>query len=448
VESILERVRTFFRDDLWSQEPLPAPLGWLRSVVQLGFLIAEGFVKDHLTLRAYHLTFLTMISIVPLLAIAVAVVDLIGGGPEVVEQILGKLAAVTPEAKDFLLRQVGEFNFKALGGLSGGVVLFTTILQIGGIEKGLNAIWGVQEQRPWVRRIPDYMAVIFVAPILMGVAIPLRTTIESQWLVQRMHDVPWLDALLASGIEYAPFVLTLLAFAFLYWFLPNTRVRPRSALLGGGVAAVLFGLAQVAFVATVRGSSRYGAALGALAGVALFMIWVYWSWNVVLFGAEVAYAHQTLNLYRREVRGQAPGAAARETIGLAIAVQCAKAFEDGSEPWTADALSDTLDVPLRSVREILGELETKGILNACGGEQHGAYQLGRPAEHVRVADVLTALQGERHIELGAPEVAQQVNAILAEIDQAAAPAAEGKSLRDLVIDLGGPGEPTQLASGK
>ncbi|MCP5067554.1 MAG: YihY family inner membrane protein [bacterium] len=444
--SLLERVRAFYRDELWSREPLPAPLGWLRSVVQLGFLIGEGFVKDHLTLRAYHLTFLTMISIVPLLAIAVAMVDLIGGGPEVVETLLSKFAAVTPEAQEFLLAQVGEFNFRALGGLSGGVVLFTTILQIGGVEKGLNAIWGVHEQRPWVRRIPDYMAVIFVAPILMGIAIPLRTTIESQWLVQRMREVPWIEALLASGLEYAPFLLTLLAFGLLYWFLPNTRVRPRSALLGGAVAAVLFGLAQMAFVATVRGSSRYGAALGALAGVALFMIWVYWSWNVVLFGAEVAYAHQTLNLYRREVRGLAPGAAARETIGLAIAVQCARAFEDGNDPWTADALSDALDVPLRTVREILVELEAENILSECRDDQHGAFQLGRPAEQVRVADVLTALQGERHVELGAPEVARRVDEILSQIDRAAAPTAEGKSLRDLVFELAAPEEPTLLAS--
>lgn len=448
VASLLERARAFFRDDLWSREPLPAPLGWIRSTLQLGFLIGQGFVKDQLTLRAYHLTFLTMISIVPLLAIAVALVDVIGGGPEIVEQLLGRLAGVTPEAEEFLITQVGEFNFGALGGLSGAVVLFTTILQIGAIEKGLNAIWGIHEQRPWARRIPDYLAVIIVGPILMGIAIPLRTSIESQWIVHRIRHIPGVEALLASGIEYAPLALSLLAFAFLYWFLPNTRVRPRSALLGGSVAAVLFGLAQVAFVATIRSSSRYGAALGALAGAALFMIWVYWSWNVMLFGAEVAYADQTLNLYRREVRGKAPGPAARETIGLAIAVQCARSFEEASGPWTADALSDSLDVPLRSVREILGELEATGILSLCGGEHQDAYQLGRPAGKVRVADVLTALKGERHVVLGSSEIARQVNQALAEIDRAAAPVAEQKTLRDLVLELGALAEPTQLASGE
>ena len=413
----------------------------MRSVVQLGIVIAEGFVKDQLLLRAYPLTFLTMLSIVPLLAIAVALVDLIGGGQDVVRQILDQFAAVTPEASTFILDQVGSFNFGALGGLSGAVVMITTVLQIGGIEKALNAIWGVQQQRPWVRRIPDYLAVVVVAPLLMGIAIPLRTTIESQWLVQRALDLPGLDLLYSTGLQYAPLLLSVLAFSFLYWFLPNTNVRPLSAILGGVVGAALFGVAQVAFVAGVRESARYGAAFGALAGAAFFMVWVYWSWCVVLFGAQVAYAHQTLSLYRREVRGEAPGPAARETIGLAIALQCARDFREGGEPWTADRLSDTLDIPLRTVRDILGCLTEAGILGECGGDQTGAYQVGRPLDRIQVADVLEALRGPRHAEIGDGPVAGRVEQVLGEVDAASAELAAKRTLRDLVDELPPEAEP-------
>lgn len=411
----------------------------MRSAIQLGIVIAEGFVKDQLLLRAYPLTFLTMLSIVPLLAIAVALVDLIGGGQDVVRQILDQFAAVTPEASTFILDQVGNFNFGALGGLSGAVVLITTVLQVGGIEKALNAIWGVQQQRPWVRRVPDYLAVVVVAPLLMGVAIPLRTTIESQWFVQRALDLPAFDLLYSTGLQYAPLLLSVLAFSFLYWFLPNTRVRPLSAILGGAVGAGLFGVAQVAFVAGVTQSARYGAAFGALAGVAFFMVWVYWSWCVVLFGAQVAYAHQTLGLYRREVRGEAPGPAARETIGLAIALQCATDFRQGGEPWTADRLSDTLDIPLRTVRDVLVSLSEAGILGECGGERAGAYQVSRPLDQIRVSDVLVALRGPRHAELGSSPVAGRVEQVLEEVDAAAEDLASTQSLRQLVDEL--PAEP-------
>ncbi len=399
-------------------------------------VIGEGFVKDQLLLRAYPLTFLTVLSIVPLLAIAVALVDLIGGGQEVVAQILDQFAAVTPQASQFILDQVGNFNFGALGGLSGAVVLFTTVLQVGGVERALNAIWGVQQQRPWVRRIPDYLAVVIVAPLLLGIAIPLRSSVESQWFVQRVLQLPGIESLYATGIQYAPLLLSVVAFSFLYWFLPNTRVRFSSALLGGIVAGLLFGGAQLGFVALVRGSARYGAAFGALAGVAFFMVWVYWSWCVVLFGAEVAYAHQTLSRYRREVRGEPPGSAARETIGLAIAVQCARSFRDGSKPWTADALSDALDVPLRTVRDVLQSLDEKDILRECGGEADGAYQPARPLEQIRVADVLAALRGTRQVDLGSAEVARQVAETLDEVDRAAAQTAESRNLRDLVQALG------------
>ncbi|MAE93670.1 MAG: hypothetical protein CL910_03320 [Deltaproteobacteria bacterium] len=410
-------------------------LGWLRSVAQLGIVIGEGFVKDQLLLRAYPLTFLTILSIVPLLAIAVALVDMIGGGQEGVSDILDSFAAVTPEASAFILEQVGKFNFGALGGLSGAVVLFTTVLQVGGVEKALNAIWGVQEQRPWVRRVPDYLAVVIVAPLLMGIAIPLRTSIESQWFVKEVLELPGIESLYATGLQYAPLLLSVLAFSFLYWFLPNTRVRVSSAFLGGSVGALLFALAQVAFVSLVVSSARYGAAFGALAGAAFFMLWVYYSWCVVLFGAEVAYAFQTLSLYRREVRGTPPGPAARETIGLAIAVQCARRFREGGEPWTADALSDALDVPLRTVRDVLAELDAAGIVSPCGGEHQGAFQIGRPLEQIRVADILGAMRGPRNVELGAPEVARQVTETLGEIDHAAAQPAESRNLRDLIQGL-------------
>ncbi len=400
-------------------------------------MIAEGFVKDQLLLRAYPLTFLTILSIVPLLAIAVALVDLIGGSEDVVRQILDQFAAVTPQATEFILAQVSKFNFRALGGLSGAVVLFTTVLQIGGVEKALNAIWGVQHQRRWVRRIPDYLAVVVVAPLLLGIAIPLRTSIESQWLFQRLLHLPGMVTLYAMGLQYAPLLLSVAAFSFLYWFLPNTRVRLSSALLGGFVAALLFGAAQVAFVTGVRGSARYGAAFGALAGVAFFMVWVYWSWCVVLFGAEVSYAHQTLALYRREVRGEAPGPAARETLGLAIAVQCARRFLEGTPPWTAEELSDALDVPLRTVRDVVGALAEAGLLVACGRDEGVAYQPARPLEQIRVADVLAALRGDRDLHLAVSELSRRVAETLAEVDRVAAAPAEARNLRDLAEELRG-----------
>jgi len=434
----IARVRRFVAEDLWSREPVqPAPLAWLRSLAQLSMVIGEGFVKDQLLMRAHSLTYLTLLSIVPLLALMVAVADLIGNSQEILTRALSHLAAVTPEAQEFLLSRVASFKFGALGSVGGGVLLATTVMAVGGVERALNAIWGIRKQRPWARRIPDYLAVLIVAPLLMGVALPLRASLESQWFVRKLLAVPLLGAAYHAGLGYAPLLLMTLAFSFLYWFLPNTNVRFRSALLGGLVAGLLFSLAQWAYVAFSVGAAKYNAVLGVMAGVALFMVWVYFSWAIVLLGAEVAYAHQTLALYRREVQGTPPGPAARESIGLAIAVQCGRAFRDSAPAWNADRLSDDLDVPLRTIRDVIHELEAAGILSRRGGEDGiVGFQLGRPAEQVQVADVLLALRGAREARIGDGEVAARVAAVLGEVDRCAAEAAESTSLQDLLEALG------------
>ena len=430
---MLARIRSFVAENLWNPEPLePKPLGWLRSFFQLSALIGEGFVRDQLLLRANSLAYLTLLSIVPFLALAVALVDMIGDGHEVATRLVG-LIGFSETIKTQLLDAVARLNFRAFGTIGGAILFATTVLAVGRVEQALNALWGATERRAWSRRIPDYLAVIVIAPLLVGVAIPLRVAFESQVVVRAALHYPALHFLYLSGLRYAPVLLVIAALVFLYWFLPNTRVRVRSALFGGVVAGVLFNFAQVAYVRLSVGANlRMGTAFAASAWVVLFLVWVYISWAIVLLGAEVAYAHQTLSLYRREVRGKGAGPAARETIGLAVALCCARAFRDSAAPWHPDALSDSLDVPLRAVREVLSALEEAKIVTGCGGDNEGCFQMARPAEQIRVSDVLLALRGNASYPLGVPEVSRIVNGVIADVERAGGAVAEARNLRDLM----------------
>jgi len=405
-------------------------------MVQLAIVISEGFVRDQLLLRAHSLTYLTLFALVPLLAIVVSALNAFGADQQIVLELFDQFAGVVPdEIRGEILATLADFQFGTLGAVGGAVLLATTVWGIGNVEKALNAVWGVAEQRPWSRRLPDYLAVLIVAPVLMGIALPLRVSLASETVVQEFLNLPGIEQAYATGLQYAPVLLFVLAFSFLYWFLPNTTVRLRSALIGGTVAAALFTLAQVGYVEFVRASARYHAVLGSLAVAGLLLVWIYFSWAVVLFGAEVAYASQTLSLYRREVQGAPAGAAARESIGLAIALECARAFRDGALPWSADRLSDALNVPLRTVREVLTELQAAGILQPCG-DPPVAVQVARPTEQIRVADVLAALRGPRDVALACTDVAREVAGVLDEVDKNAALASEARNLRDLVEGLG------------
>jgi membrane protein len=405
--------------------------------VQLSVIIGEGFVRDQLLLRANALTYLSLLALIPLLAIAVSISSALGVSPEnMTRLILKQVAAGSPEAVERILPLVENLNVAALGVTGAAVFFFTTVLAIGNVEKAFNQIWGVKRQRSWERRIPDYLAVLIVSPMLLGVGLSLAGTFQSQALVQRMLEVPLFATLWDAGLRQAPLLLSMFGFAFLYWFLPNTRVRLISALLGGVVAAILFSLAQYGYVQFNVGVMRYNTIFGSIAFLPLLMVWLYFCWAIILLGAEVAYAHQTLPLYRREVRGAPAGPAARESIGLAIAVELARAFRDGRPPWNADALSDQLDIPLRTVRDVTGELEAVGILVPSSGESVEGYLIGRPLERILVGDVLAALRGSRAAEIRSSEVARVVARVLGEVDRGAAQASEARNLRDLVEELG------------
>lgn len=350
--------------------------------------------------------------------------------------LVEQFAAGAPGAVDRILDFVGRVKFGALGTLGGASLILTTVLTVGNVEQALNAIWGVTKQRPWVRRIPDYLAVVLVSPMLLGVALSLGASLQSQWLVKRLLESPFFATLHDLGLSQAPTVLVMSGLTFLYWFLPNTEVRFRAALLGGVVGGLLFSIMQHLYVGLNVGVARYDAIFAGFAWFPLLMVWIYVSWSVTLLGAEVAYAFQTLPLYRREVRGAPAGPAARESIGLAVALAIARAFRDGSRAWDEDGLSEHLDVPLRTVREVIAQLEKAGIVAPVADPTRSCvYQLARSAARIRVGDVLDALRGPREAPLGPRELATQVEAVFEEVD-AHERAAGHRTLEELVEEAG------------
>jgi membrane protein len=430
-EQTWSRVRRFFADDLWSPAPRRSRLeGWLRGALQLVVMLGEGIVRDRMLLRATALAYVTALSLVPALALAVGVIAALGVSEDVARLAVDRITAGSPEAADWVLRLVSGVNLRSLGTLGAATLFATTVLTLGNVEQALNDIWGVRQQRDWTRRFADYLTVLVVAPLFLGVALSLRTTLESQMLVRQILEYPVLARLYDLGLGLAPTLLTFIGFSFLYWFLPNTEVRPLSALLGGLVAAVLFDAAQSLYLGFNVGVARYGAIFGTFAILPLFLVWIYVSWVIVLLGAEVAFAHQHLARYRREVRTAPYGAADRERMGLAVALAVAKGFEEGRAP-NPEELSNELDLPVRAVRDVLADLTGGGIVACRQGE---LYQLGRPAPRITVAEVRAALRGPRTERGRGPEAALAAR-VAAALEQLHEQGEGARTLGELVADL-------------
>jgi membrane protein len=407
----------------------------VQGLLQFGAAVVEGVQRDMLPLRASALTYYTVLAVVPLLAFALSIMAAVGADRSIVPLLVEQLTRVSPEAGTWILATVEQVNFARMGTIGAGALFLTTLLGLVSIERTFNQIWGVTRARSLDRRLTDYLAVLVIAPVLLGTALSLTTGLQSQTLLQQLLEHPWFALLYHTGLSWAPLAFLGLAFAFLYWFVPNTRVQPRGALLGGLVAAVLFTALQHLYVRFNVGVANSNVLYGGLAALPLFLAWVYVSWVIVLLGAEIAATLENLAKLRLARRGSEPGPAARETFGLLIAVRLARSFDAGDAPTSAEVVSEQLDLSIRSAREILGDLERAGLVARAAAEREDAFQLGRAADRIQVQQVLEALRGPRSVS-ATGESGTALARALEDLDHRASDAVAHLTLADVAREDG------------
>ena len=426
---LVNRARRFLVEELWTVELGPGSgLGRLLRVVQLSALICRGFIDDKLLLRASALTYITSLSIIPILVVALSVVDWLGLSKSLVVLGVNQFLAGSPDAVDRILDLVENAKVGAFGSVSGAIFFATAILSLRHVEETMNQIWGALQGRSWIRRFSNYLAVMVVVPLALGVIISLSSSLGVESLGTRLESVPMGEALRGLMVGVGPTGFLFLCFGFAYYVLPNTAVRPLSATIGAAIAAVLFGVAQWAYVTFSVGVARYDSLFGGFAIVPLLLVWIYVSWSIVLFGAEVAYAHQHLARYRREARDAELEPAEREALGLRMILEVARAFRDGWPPQSAEALANRLGSSLRLASEMLVRFQEAGIVaGGAGADGELRYQLGRDAREISVGDVFRAMRGTRP-ERGAPDgdsgsdgALQSADALLCDVSDALEP---------------------------
>jgi membrane protein len=426
------QIRRFLKEGLWSGEPASR---WVVaravSLLQFAIMTAEGFVRDRLLLHASALTYFTMISLIPIFAIVVSIAAAIGIDSDFAGGLVEKLAAGAPGLQESIVSQIEAADFKALGGIGAALVFVLTVLGLSNVEGAFNSIWGVKKHRNWGRRFPDYLAILVVVPLL-ATGLSLATGLQSEWLVQRLLEYEMFSLVYEMGLRYLPWLTLTGSFALMFWFLPNTSVRFSSALLGGAVSAMLVLIAQDIYLGYSVGAARANALFGAFAQLPLLFVWIYVFWAIVLFGAELAFAHQNLASYRQELRGSSAFPAEREAIALRAALLVARSFDESGPPETAESLAARLGAPIRIVRDVLGQLEAGGILSRRGAPAlEESFQLGQPSSRIRVIDVLAALRGKRE-PVGEDPGAELVERLLGGLDAAIAHAEGARTLAELI----------------
>jgi membrane protein len=439
VNAMVDRARQFLLHDLWSIDLRPRSfIGFATRGLQVMIMVGEGFVHDQLLLRASALTYVTAIAVIPLLAVALSIVRLFDPNNSLATLAVEYLAAGSPAAQETLLDLIGSANIVGLGSVGAAMLFVSSILALRHLETTLNSIWGVRKARGIARRFSDYLTVVVVVPLFTGVAMSLGATLESDPGLAWLLELPGFALLHEMGLQHAPEFFLLVGFTFIYWFFPNTQVNAKSAIFGGALAAVLFSVAQHAYVGLNIGVAKYSALYGGFAALPLLFVWLYVCWAIVLLGAEFSFAHQNRDHYRLEVQSGTLCAAEIETLGLQLAVEVARAFRDDTTAATPAELANGVGASVRAVREVLDLLEADGIVSQCSIEERGeGYRLGRPAERIRICDLLDAIRGSRARvdEEFATPASRVVHELIGDLDRATASYATSHSLADILAKI-------------
>jgi membrane protein len=377
----------------------------LLRAARVTVLAWRSFWADECMLRATALAYTTLLSMVPLLAVAfslfAAFPGLTGAYGQFRSLIFRYLAAGASEAVIAALdRFIENVHSGAIASVGTAALFVTVFFMLTAIEDAFNTIWEVRKPRRLFDRFVYYLAIVILGPVFLGVS--LRTFVSA--IVTQFSSLPLAEQteLAVIGSIGLPLMASCAACTVLYITIPNTKVHWSSGIVGGIVGGVLFELAKRAYTFYATRAISYNAIYGALGSIPIFLIWIYVTWLVVLLGAEIAYAWQNVDAHRRQQEHRNMSQSHREWIAVSICVQAARDFAAGRPGPTALSIRDAFDIPIQMVQGLLDRLRTGGILV----ESDRGFLPGRDPTGITLADIVTPVRNDGD-SYGLPESVRQ-----------------------------------------
>lgn len=421
-------------------DALPPVHAALLRVTRLVLALTRDLVSGQLTLRAMSLVYTTLLSIVPLLALSFSVLKAFDVHNQI-QPALRNFLAPLGEQGDRVTAQIVEFvermNVGVLGSVGFALLLYTAVSLVQKIEEAFNFIWHIGESRGLSERFSRYLSVLLVGPILVFSAVGMTTAVASLDPVRSLLTMEPFGRLAYVVGLVTPYVLVIAAFTFIYAFVPNTRVRLWPALIGGIVGGLLWQTGGWAFATFVAASASYSAIYSSFAILVLFMIWLYLSWLILLFGAAVAFYRQHPEYVLPQGGEPRLSNRMRERVALVLMSEIARQNRAGGTAWTLPRLSQHLGVPTHALRAVLAALQQAGIL-AQTGDDPPAYLPARDLTRVPLRQLLEAVRSageDRYLSPEALPAPPVVAATLERMEHGIVSSLEQMTIADLAGDL-------------
>lgn len=391
---MIKKIRIFFKEEIWSHDLTSKSRrrAFIITQSRIYFLAFKGFFEDQAAVKAAALTYFTMLSIVPIFAIAFVIARNFGFEDRLHEVINSNMQG-QEEFMQTLTDLVDKLLLNVKGGILasiGGVILFWSVIQVlNNIEASFNHIWQIRKSRNIMRKFSDYLAIIIIGPFAIGLSGSAMLKIKSA-----ADQLELFKPLVVSLIKGIPFVSMWILFSIVYIVMPNTKVKLKYALIAGifaGTVAILF---QMLYQNLQIGVWRFNTLYGSIAMIPLFLLWLQITWLIVLMGAEISFAYQNIENYEFEKYALNLSLSNKRILSLLISHTIIKNFEEGGTPWNTDRLSHELGIPLRLVNDLVYELVDGGILSELSGEnpKERSYQPAVDINKITVEYIYSQLE--------------------------------------------------------
>jgi membrane protein len=430
-------IRFVWDTDLHS---LPFWQGFFTRVLRTIYAVLRDLTQGQLTLQAMSLVYTTLLSLVPLLAVSFSVLKGFGVHNQVEPFLLNFMAPLGEEGVEITKRIIGfveNVDVGVLGSVGLGFLVYMIVALIYKIEKVFNFTWHVKHPRPFVQRFSDYLSVILIGPVLVFSALGTMASVMSIAFVQKLVAIESVGLLIDSTTRIIPYLFIIGAFSFVYIFVPNTRVRFSSALLGAVVAGWLWqtiGWAFAAFI--VSSTTQYAAIYSSFAILILFMIWLYLAWLILLVGSSIAFYYQHPQYLSTRQRDLILSNSLKERLALLSMYVIGKSHFQGEKAWTEETLAQHLGVPTVALKSVLLALEERYLLIRAGDESP-VYVPARAPEMIPIKEILEVVrtaEDDRYFNTRKISSEEKVDQLIEDVNGSVKEVLKGLSLRDLVLN--------------
>ena len=387
----------FFTRSLWRVTEDDVSSGRYKSynLLKITIQTIKCFIKDRVWIRAAALSYTTLFSIIPILALLFAIAK--GFGFSNLMEHLLRNGMMKNGTMDMVMTFIDNYLEYAKSGVFIGVgiamLLWAIVNLADSIESNMNAIWEVKKERSYFRKLTDYMALFVLFPII--IILYATVSIFMTTVYERLAEFYLISSFVHVCVKLAPYLLSGLIMTGLFLFIPNTKVRFKNAFIPGMITGIIFQAFLYIYIQIQMSVSSYNAIYGSFAIIPMFMLWADISWSIILFGVEMSYVSQNIEQYNFGQEADNVSRRYHDFLCVVVMSLICKRFEQGGKPYTATELSDAGEIPIRLTHRLLDELETVGLIYGFSADAKSEIEHFLPAidiNQISVGRLLSTLE--------------------------------------------------------